>query len=76
MFEDVLDVVDKFAKDNNIVLVGIMLLVAAFVLSFCYKTFWGQWKDRTKKKQIYGTSRRGVSHLQRKPRKNSPKNKK
>lgn len=73
MFEDAIDIIDKFAKDYNIVLVGIVLLVLAFVLSFCYKTFWGRWDDRSKKDQIYGTSRRGVSHLQRTPRKDPPK---
>ncbi len=33
----ILDMLDKFAKDNNLVLCGILLLVAAFVLSFCYR---------------------------------------
>ncbi len=33
----ILDALDKFAKDNNLVLCGILLLVAAFVLSFCYR---------------------------------------
>ncbi len=73
MFEDALDIVEKFAKDNNLVLVGVMTLVAIFVASFVLKTAWLQWDDRAKKNQIYGTSRRGVSHLQRKPRKGPPK---
>ncbi len=34
---NILDALDKFAKDNNLVLCGILLLVAAFVLSFCYR---------------------------------------
>lgn len=73
MFEDALDIVGKFAKDNNLVLVGVMTLVGVFIASFFLKTFWCQWNDRSKKDQIYGTSRRGVSHLQRKPRKGPPK---
>ena len=65
MFEDLLDIVDKFAKDNNLVLCGALLLVVAFVLSFCYRTFWGQWKDRARDKQIYGEPQNHKSHLTR-----------
>ncbi len=63
MFETFLDVVDKFSKDHNLVLCGVMLLVAVFVASFFLKTFWGQWADRAKEDQIYGKpeDRHGVS---------------
>ena len=65
MLDEFLTIVDKFAKDNNLVLVGVMLLVAVFVLSFFYKTFWGQWKDRTKEDAIYGKKTNHKSHLLR-----------
>lgn len=58
MLEDIIDVVDKFARDNNLVLIGLLLLVVAFVLSFCYKTYWGQWKDRARDDDIYGKPRK------------------
>ena len=74
MFEDLLDIVDKFAKDNNLVLVGILLLVLAFVLSFCYKTFWCQWNDRAKEKGIYGEPRGKRSHLLRDNKTDPPEN--
>lgn len=66
MFEDVLDVVDKFAKDNNLVLVGIIILVGVFIACFFLKTFWSQWDDRAKEKQIYGEPQGKRSHLLRK----------
>lgn len=69
---NLLDVIDKFAKENNLVLCGILLLVAVFVLSFCYKTFWGQWKDRARKKQIYGEPKNRKSHLMREDETNPP----
>ncbi len=65
MLDEFLTVVDKFAKDNNLVLVGVMLLVAVFVLSFFYKTFWGQWKDRTKDDELYGKKTNHKSRLLR-----------
>lgn len=58
MLEDMIDVIDKFARDNDLVLVGVLLLAAAFILSFCYRTFWGQWKDRSRDDQIYGKPRK------------------
>ncbi len=76
MFQDALDIVDKFAKDNHLVLCGILLLVVTFMLSFCYKTFWGQWKDRVKDKQLYGEPRGGGSHLLKKPRKDPTRRRK
>lgn len=44
--EDIIDIIDKWCRDNNPVTCGLILLTAAFILSFCYKTAWGQWKKR------------------------------
>ncbi len=65
MIEDCMNAVEKFAKGNNLVLCGVLLVVGGFLLSFCYKTFWGQWKDRAKEKQIYGEPMNRNSHLKR-----------
>ncbi len=42
--EDILDTICKWSSDNHIVTIGLLLLVVAFILSFCFKTFWGEWK--------------------------------
>ncbi len=75
MFENALDIVEKFAKDNNLVLVGVMILVAVFLASFFLRTFWCQWDDRAKENKIYGEPGANSRWL-RKPRKGPPKNSK
>ncbi len=62
----ILDTLDNLVKGSNLLLCGILLLVGAFVLSCCYKTFWGQWKDRTKEDEIYGKPTNHRSHLLKK----------
>ena len=57
MFEDVLDVVDKFAKDYNLVFLGIAILIGVFIACFFLQTFWRQWDDRAKEDEIYGKPR-------------------
>lgn len=49
MCADILDNASALVKDNNLVLCGVILLVAVFVVVFFFKTFWGDWKGRTKK---------------------------
>ena len=46
MVEDIIDIVDKWCSNNYPVTCGLLLLACAFILSFCYKTAWGKWKDR------------------------------
>lgn len=44
----ILDAISDFAADHNLVLCGLLLLGGAFLLVFCFKTFWGTWNDKTK----------------------------
>lgn len=44
--ENVLDILDNWCSNNHLIATGIVLLVAAFILSFCFKTFWGEWKGK------------------------------
>ncbi len=43
---DILDVLDGWCSNNHPVAIGIVLLIAAFILSFTCKTAWGAWKNR------------------------------
>ncbi len=45
-------------RGPELVLGGLMLLGAAFLLSFFLKTCWGQWKDRAREGEIYGKPRK------------------
>lgn len=51
MNKDFLDKANEFVKDQNVVLIGVLVLVGVFVAVFFFKTVWGQWDDRTKKKK-------------------------
>ena len=51
MNKDFLDKASEFVKDNNLVMCGVILLVAVFLTVFFLKTFWGEWKARTKKEK-------------------------
>ncbi len=42
--ENMLDTVGNWSSDNHLVAIGLALLIAAFILSFFFKTFWGEWK--------------------------------
>ncbi len=44
--ENVLNVLDGWCGNNHPVAIGIVLLIAAFILSFSCKTAWGAWKKR------------------------------
>ncbi len=61
----ILETFDRWASDGTLVMVGVMMLVGIFVACFFLKTFWGQWDDRAKKKQIYGKPKGKRSHLMR-----------
>ncbi len=41
-----LNVLNEWCENNSPVFVGIILLTAAFILSFSCKTAWGAWKNR------------------------------
>jgi len=41
-----LDTLYEWCENNHPIAAGLILLVAAFILSFCYKTAWGEWKKR------------------------------
>lgn len=43
---DIIDIVDKWCSNNFPVTCGLLLLATAFLLSFLYKTAWGEWKKR------------------------------
>lgn len=44
--QTIIDMIDKWCSKNDPVLCGLLLLAAAFILSFFYQTFWGTWKSR------------------------------
>ena len=46
VMKDILDVLDNWCSNNYLVAVGLVLLIAAFILSFSCKTAWGAWKNR------------------------------
>ena len=71
MFDNVFDAIEQHWVE--FVATGAILLVAAFVLSFCYRTCWSQWKDRAKDKQIYGKPRAKRSNLMRGNKTRHPK---
>ncbi len=43
---DVLEAIERWCGDNHIIGIGLILLIAAFILSFACKTAWGEWKKR------------------------------
>ena len=43
---DLLDLFNKWCNENDLVVIGLFLVVAAFILSFSCKTAWGAWKNR------------------------------
>ncbi len=44
--EIILDTLDEWCSNNHLIAVGTVLLIGAFILSFCFKTAWGAWKSR------------------------------
>lgn len=48
------DVLKEWATDGTLVIIGAVTLVAIFVISFCFKTSWGQWYNWRKRDEIYG----------------------
>ena len=60
---ELFDTIEQHAV--SLVVGGLALLAAVFVLSFFYRTCWSQWKDRARDKQIYGEPRNRKSHLMR-----------
>ena len=46
MMENILDILDKLCSDNHVLAIGIILVIAAFILSFAFKTAWGTWIKR------------------------------
>ena len=44
--DNILDTLDAWCSNNHPIAIGIVLLVAAFILSFSCKTAWGAWKNR------------------------------
>ena len=46
MMENTLDILDKWCSNNHIFATGIVLVIAAFIMSFVFKTAWGTWKRK------------------------------
>ncbi len=44
--ENTLEVIEKWCSDNHLIAIGLIFLIAAFILSFSCKTAWGEWKRR------------------------------
>ncbi len=59
MIDTIIDTIDKWCSNNYPVTCGLILLAGAFLLSFCYKTAWGRWKEHKKDDEIY--SKPGVN---------------
>ena len=46
----ILDTICNWCDNNHPIAIGLVLLGAAFILSFSCKTFWGAWKNRDEKR--------------------------
>ena len=46
MMENILDILDRWCSNNHPIAIGIIFLLAAFILSFTCKTAWGMWVKR------------------------------
>lgn len=44
----------EWLTDGTLIIAGAIMLAAIFVASFCFKTAWGRWNDRSKRNEIYG----------------------